>query len=151
MASLIGLGHRIHNINPLLMNISEPHPSVDHGVLMIWICIGCSVNLGFALYIVNISLYLVADLFYFSFWMLAFLNYILEWFVSSTWTSWIIFEQRHRTVGHTQSSYSSPHDCLSVWTIQSVCRRLIPVGMRRPRTFASGCCLFWSAKPKTMH
>ena len=59
MASLIGLGHRIHNINPLLMNISEPHPSVDHGVLMIWICIGCSVNLGFALYIVNISLYII--------------------------------------------------------------------------------------------
>ena len=94
----------------------------------------------------------LADLFYFSFWMLAFLNYILEWFVfSSTWTSWIIFEQRHRTVGHTQSSYSSPHDCLSVWTIQSVCRRLIPVGMRRPRIFASGCWLFWSAKHRAMH
>ena len=56
MASLIGLGHRIHNINPLLMNISEPHPSVDNGVLMIWICIGCIVNIRFALYIVNSSL-----------------------------------------------------------------------------------------------
>ena len=69
----------------------------------------------------------LADLFYFSFWMLAFLNYNLEWFVSSTWISSNIFEQRHWTVGHTQSSYSSPHDCLSVWTIRSVCRRLIPV------------------------